>query len=55
MTDGTDEDGTRAAVMDEWIIWEAEERVAPQAYFFRSISILFVRGLTPQDLRAAHL
>jgi len=26
MADGTDEDGTRAARMDEWVVWEAEER-----------------------------
>ena len=29
MADGTDEDGARAAALDEWIVWEAEERVAP--------------------------
>jgi len=29
MTDGTDEDGAHAAAMDEWTVWEAEERVAP--------------------------
>jgi len=29
--DGTDEDGARAAAMDEWIVWEAEERAAPEA------------------------
>jgi hypothetical protein len=28
MADGTDEDGARAARMDEWVVWEAEERVA---------------------------
>jgi hypothetical protein len=26
--DGTDEDGARAARMDEWIVWETVERVA---------------------------
>jgi len=26
MADGTDEDGTRAARMDEWVVREAEER-----------------------------
>jgi hypothetical protein len=31
MANGTDENGTRAAAMDEWIVWEAEERVAPWA------------------------
>jgi hypothetical protein len=31
MADRTDEDGARAAAMDEWIVWEAEERVAPGA------------------------
>jgi hypothetical protein len=25
MADGTDEDGARAARMDEWVVWEAEE------------------------------
>lgn len=25
MADGTDEDGARAARLDEWIVWEAEE------------------------------
>jgi hypothetical protein len=29
MADGTDEDGARAARMDEWVVWEAEGRVAP--------------------------
>jgi len=28
MADGTDEDGARAARMDEWMVWKAEERVA---------------------------
>jgi len=33
MADGTDEDGARAAAMDEWIVWEvkAEERTALEA------------------------
>jgi hypothetical protein len=31
MADGTDENGARAASMDEWIVREAEERVAPGA------------------------
>jgi len=31
MADGTDEDGARAAAMDEWIICEAEERAAAEA------------------------
>jgi hypothetical protein len=30
MTDGTDEDGARAARMDEWVVWEAVEGVAPR-------------------------
>ena len=25
MADGKDEDGARAAAMDEWIVWEAED------------------------------
>ena len=29
VADGTDEDSARAARMDECIVWEAEERVAP--------------------------
>jgi len=29
-TDGTDEDGARAVQTDEWVVWEAEERVAPE-------------------------
>jgi hypothetical protein len=28
MADGTNEDGARAAAMDEWTVWEAEERGA---------------------------
>jgi len=27
VVDGTDEDGARAARMDNWIAWEAQERV----------------------------
>jgi len=27
MADGTDEDGARAAKMDEWVIWEVGERL----------------------------
>jgi hypothetical protein len=30
MEDGTDEDSARAAKMDEWVVWEAEERSAPR-------------------------
>jgi hypothetical protein len=30
MANGTDEDGTRAARMNEWVIWEAKERVTPR-------------------------
>jgi hypothetical protein len=30
MADGTDEDGTHAARMDEWVAWETVERVAPR-------------------------
>jgi len=29
---GTDEDGVWAAAMDEWIVWEAEERTALEAW-----------------------
>jgi hypothetical protein len=28
MADGTDEDGARAARMDEWVAWDAKERAA---------------------------
>jgi hypothetical protein len=28
MADGTDEDGARAAKMDEWVVWDAVERTA---------------------------
>jgi hypothetical protein len=31
MADGIDGDGARCTAMDEWIVWEAEERVAPGA------------------------
>ena len=31
MASGADEDGARVAAMDEWIVWEVEERVAPGA------------------------
>jgi hypothetical protein len=30
MADGTDEDGARAARMDEWVVWDATERTAPR-------------------------
>jgi hypothetical protein len=30
MADGTDEDGAHAAKMDEWVVWNATERTAPQ-------------------------
>jgi hypothetical protein len=56
IADGTNEDGVHAARMDEWVIWETEERVVPRgqsAYlFFLVFSHLFVRGArTP---RLAH-
>jgi len=28
MADGTDEDGARAAKMDEWVMWESVENIA---------------------------
>jgi len=28
--DGTDEDGARAARMDEWVVWEARDAAAPR-------------------------
>jgi hypothetical protein len=31
MADGMDEDGARAATMDEWIGWEADKRTAQEA------------------------
>jgi hypothetical protein len=30
MADGTDEDGARGAKMDEWVVWDAMERIAPR-------------------------
>jgi hypothetical protein len=30
MADGTDEDGARAAKMDEWVVWDATRRTAPR-------------------------
>jgi hypothetical protein len=30
IADGTDEDGARAARMDEWVVWEKVERAAPR-------------------------
>jgi hypothetical protein len=30
VADGTDEDGARAARMDEWVVWETVERAAPR-------------------------
>jgi hypothetical protein len=30
MADGTDEDGARAAKMDEWVVWDVTERTAPR-------------------------
>jgi hypothetical protein len=30
VADGTDEDGVRAARMDEWVVWETVERAAPR-------------------------
>jgi len=30
MADGTDEDGARAAKMDEWVVWESGENIAPR-------------------------
>jgi hypothetical protein len=33
MADGMDEDSARAIMMDEWIVWEMRERVAPWGQF----------------------
>jgi hypothetical protein len=30
MADGMDEDGVRAARMDEWVVWDATARTAPR-------------------------
>ena len=30
MLDGTNEDGARAAKVDEWVVWETTERIAPR-------------------------
>jgi hypothetical protein len=45
IADGTDEDGARAARMDEW---ETRENAAPRCFYPH----LFVRGLVPKDLRS---
>ena len=54
MADGTDEGGARAAVMDEWIIWEAEEKVSPGAPFdiVSFPFFYFVGELMPRDSEA---
>jgi hypothetical protein len=31
VADGTDEDGARAARMDEWVVWETVEKAAPRS------------------------
>jgi len=31
MADGMNEGGARAAAMDEWVVWEAEEGAVPAA------------------------
>jgi hypothetical protein len=50
MADGTDEDGARAAKMDEWVVWEAEEGIAPPAkaklfFPFSSYFIYLCKGV----------
>jgi hypothetical protein len=45
MADGMDEDGARAARMDEWVVCEAEERVTRGATsFFSLFPSLFCKG-----------
>jgi hypothetical protein len=49
MTDGTDEGGARAARMDEWVVWEAEE---PTGLICLPFLFSFVKGA--RDLRTAY-
>jgi len=46
MADGLDEDGARTVRMDEWVVWEAEERggEVKLTTFFLCFYISFVRG-----------
>ena len=47
MADGTNKDGARAVVIDEWIVWEVEERgasVITLSFFL----FCFVRGIPPE-------
>jgi len=44
MADGTDEDGARAARMDEQVVWEPEERVAQFDHLFFLFLYCFVGG-----------
>jgi len=53
MADGTMEDDARAAKMDEWVIWETEERDPQGAKlgFFLVVSlILLLRGPHPPSV-----
>jgi hypothetical protein len=54
MADETNEDGARAARMDEWVIWGAEERVTPEGQIAYLPFLSLSRGLVPRDLRIAH-
>ena len=40
VADGTDVEEARATKMDEWIVWEAEERVSQWAHIIISFSYL---------------
>jgi len=60
VADGIDEDGARAARMDERMIWETRDVAAPRRaklFCFLLFSYLFfVKGhFCPRDLRAAHV
>jgi len=54
MAYGTDEDGARAAAMDKWVVWEAEERVAPGRQFDHLLLSLFSLCKGTHTPRLAH-
>jgi len=53
MADGTDEGGARAVRMDEWVVWEVGDGIAPRgdgqivAPFFSFFSVSICKGGTP--------
>jgi hypothetical protein len=55
IVDGADEDGARAARMDEWVVWEAEEtKLSTSSFLFFHIFFFVRGGPIPRDLRTAH-